>query len=86
MASYRIEVSATAERQLRKLPHADLARVIDAVRSLAHDPRPRGCRKLQGYADIYRIRVGSYRVLYSVDGTRIIITVLKVAHRKDAYR
>ena len=86
MASYSIEVSATAERQLRKLPRAEMIRVIRAVQSLADEPRPRGCRKLQGYDDAYRIRVGNYRVLYSVDGKKIIVTVLKIAHRRDAYR
>jgi mRNA interferase RelE/StbE len=86
MASYRIEVSATAEKQLKKLRRDDRVRVIRAVQSLANDPRPSGCRKLQGYDDVYRIRIGRYRVLYSIDGRRIIVTVLKVAHRRDLYR
>jgi mRNA interferase RelE/StbE len=86
MASYRIEVSATAEKQLRKLRKVDQIRVLRAVQALAIDPRPSGCRKLQGYEDVFRIRVGTYRVLYSIDGRRIIVTVLKVAHRKDVYR
>ncbi len=86
MASYRIEVSATAERQLKKLRRDDQVRVVRAVQNLAGDPRPLGCRKLQGHADVYRIRVGRYRVLYSIDGRRIIVSVLKIAHRKDVYR
>ena len=86
MASYRIEVSATAERQLKRLEHDDRVRVVRSVQALAAEPRPAGCRKLQGYDDVYRIRVGRYRVLYSIDGRRIIITVLKVAHRRDLYR
>lgn len=86
MASYRVEVSATAEKQLRKLRRPDQVRVLRAVQALASDPRPVGCRKLQGYDDVYRIRVGTFRVLYSIDGKRIIVTVLKVARRRDAYR
>ena len=86
MASYRIEVSAIAEKQLRKLGRDDRIRVIRAVQHLATDPRPSGCRKLQGYDDVYRIRIGGYRVLYSIDGKRIIVTVLKVARRRDVYR
>jgi mRNA interferase RelE/StbE len=86
MASYRIEVSATAERQLRRLGHEDRVRIVRAVQALAGEPRPPGCRKLQGYDDVFRIRVGKYRVLYSIDGRRIVITVLKVAQRKDVYR
>ena len=86
MASYRIEVSATAERQIKKLGREDQIRVVRAVQALANEPRPSGCRKLQGYDDVYRIRIGRYRALYSIDGRRIIITVLKVAHRRDVYR
>jgi len=86
MARYRIEVSATAEKQLRKLGQADRVRVLRAVKELALEPRPTGCRKLQGYDDVFRIRVGTFRVLYSIDGRRIIVTVLKVANRKDVYR
>ena len=86
MASYRIEVSATAERQIKKLGREDQIRVIRAVQTLANEPRPSGCRKLQGYDDVYRIRIGRYRALYSIDGRRVIITVLKGAHRRDVYR
>jgi len=86
MANYKIEVSATAEKQLRKLEQADQVGILRAVQDLARDPRPSGCRKLQGYDDVFRIRVGKFRILYSIDGMRIIVTVLKVAHRKDVYR
>lgn len=86
MASYRIEVSATAEKQIKKLRHEDRVRVVKVVQSLADEPRPSGCRKLQGYDDVYRIRIGRYRVLYSIDGRRIVVTVLKVSHRGDVYR
>lgn len=86
MASYRIEVTATAEKQLEKIRGEDRLRIVRALLSLAVDSRPTGCRRLQGYEDVYRIRVGRYRVLYSIDGTRIIVTVLKVAHRRDLYR
>ena len=54
--------------------------------ALVDEPRPAGCRKVQGYDDVYRIRVGRIRVLYSIDGRRIIVTVLKVAHRREIYR
>ena len=86
MASYSIEVSATAEKQLRKLSQANRIRILRAVQGLAREPRPPGCRKLQGYHDVFRIRAGKFRILYSIDGRRIIVTVLKVGHRKDVYR
>ena len=56
------------------------------IRDLAADPHPPGMRKLQGYADVFRIRVGTYRVLYSVESARLVIVVLKVGQRKDVYR
>jgi mRNA interferase RelE/StbE len=86
MASYRIEVSATAERQIRKLPRPDQVRVVRVIQTLAADPRPSGCRKLSGYDDVFRVRVGRYRVLYSIEDRRLIIIVLKVGDRKDVYR
>ena len=86
MATYRIEVSATAERQIRKLPRADQVRVIRVIRTLATDPRPPGCRKLSGHNDVFRVRISRYRVLYSIEDRRLIIIVLKVGDRKDIYR
>lgn len=86
MASYRIEVSATAERQIRRLERRDQIRVLRAIRTLAATPRPRGCRKLRGYDDVFRIRVGTFRVLYSVEPARILVIILKVGQRKDIYR
>ena len=86
MASYRIEVSATAERQIRRLPRGDQLRVVRAIQALSTDPRPPGCRKLSGYEDVFRVRIGRYRVLYSIEGRRLVIIILKVGDRKDVYR
>jgi len=86
MAKYRVEVSATAERQIRKLQRQDQVRVLRAVSALASEPRPRGIRKLAGYEDLWRIRVGVLRVIYSIADRRLVIVVLKVGHRKDMYR
>jgi mRNA interferase RelE/StbE len=86
MAEYSIEVSATAERQLMKLSERDQHRVINVIKKLGVEPRPRGCRKLQGYDDIYRVRTGVFRILYSVEDDRLLVLVLKVGHRKGIYR
>ncbi len=86
MTEYRIEVSATAERQIRKLSGRDQQRVINVIKQLGVEPRPRGCRKLQGYDDIYRVRTGVFRILYSVEDGRLLILVMKVGHRKGIYR
>jgi len=86
MAEYSIEVSATAERQIMKLSERDRHRVINIIIKLGVEPRPRGCRKLQGYDDIYRVRTGVFRLLYSVEDDRLLVLVLKVGHRKGIYR
>ncbi len=83
MAGYEIEISRTAEKKLKKLPEAQQLRVVRAILPLAEEPRPRGSRKLTGYDDVYRIRVGRFRVLYSISESRLIILILKIGHRKD---
>ena len=86
MARYSIEISRTAEKQLKKLNRDDQRRVVKAIVALADDPHPRGSRSLTGYDDVFRIRVGPYRVLYSVSGKKLVIIILKIGHRKDVYR
>ena len=86
MKSYSVEISTTAEKQLRKLNRVELLRVVGAIQQLAHNPFPHGFRKLTGYDDLFRIRVGTFRVLYSVEKARLVVVVLKVGHRKDVYR
>jgi mRNA interferase RelE/StbE len=86
MARYKIEISRTAEKHLKKLPIDDQKRIVDAILELAEDAHPRGSRKLSGYEDVFRIRVGHYRILYSVSDTEVVIIILKLGHRKDVYR
>ncbi len=85
MARYSIEISRTAEKQLNKLDPDDQHRVAKAIIALADDPHPQGSRKLSGYEDVFRIRVGQCRVLYSVSGKKLVIIILKIGHRKDVY-
>jgi mRNA interferase RelE/StbE len=86
MSKYAIEVSATAEKQLRKLDFPALGRIVKSIKELASDPRPRGCKKLHGYEDVYRIRTGNLRIICSVDDRKLLIIILKVGHRKAIYR
>lgn len=62
-----------------------MPRIIVAVEALADEPRPQGCRKLVGSDDLYRIRVGDYRVIYSVDDRLLVVGVERVRHRKEVY-
>jgi mRNA interferase RelE/StbE len=86
MPRREVRISRSAERQLGRLPREDQLRVARAMLALAEEPFPRGARKLVGYDDVYRVRVGRYRVLYSVDDDALIVLVLKIGHRKDVYR
>jgi mRNA interferase RelE/StbE len=86
MSDYRIELSGTAEKQFRKFPKSAQQRLASVINSLAADPRPRGSRRLQGYEDVYRVRSGVYRIIYSIVDKRLLIIVLKIGHRKDTYR
>ena len=86
MARYNIEIARSAEKQLKKLPTDDRRRVVRAMVALGDDPFPAGSRQLTGYDDVSRIRVGVYRILYSVSGRTLLIINLKMGHRKDVYR
>ncbi|MBI3073817.1 MAG: type II toxin-antitoxin system RelE/ParE family toxin [Deltaproteobacteria bacterium] len=84
--TYSVEVSRTAERQIRSLDRPVQVRVLRVIMALSVNPRPAGHKKLAGYDDVFRIRVGDYRVLYSIDGRQLVVIVLKVGHRRAIYR
>ncbi|MCE7005208.1 type II toxin-antitoxin system RelE/ParE family toxin [Kibdelosporangium philippinense] len=84
---YEIEWTAAALRELRKLDRQTVRRIVLAVTTLGADPRPSGCRALSGQpAGVRRIRVGDYRIVYQVDDGKILVTVVRVAHRREVYR
>ena len=83
---YELLLERQAERDLKKLPAEIFHRVIHELKGLAQIPRPPGCRKLTGFEDNYRIRVGDYRVLYEIDDKSCQLRILKIGHRKDVYR
>jgi mRNA interferase RelE/StbE len=83
---YKLIISPTAEKQMRRLPAKIHDRVLSALEQLRLHPRPRGCVKLEGEDDLWRIRVGDYRIVYSIEDEKLIILVVRVAHRKDVYR
>ncbi|MGH8222229.1 MAG: type II toxin-antitoxin system RelE family toxin [Woeseiaceae bacterium] len=87
MAGYRVLIKSSAGRELERLgAKADRTRLVDRILALADDPRPRGCEKLAGYSDRFRIRQGSFRVVYLVDDQMRKVTIFKVGDRKDIYR
>jgi mRNA interferase RelE/StbE len=86
MANYRIEISSTAEKALKKIPKKDLIKIVESIQILAINPFPEGCRKLTGEEGTYRIRQGNFRIIYEVEGKKLKVLVLKIGHRKDIYR
>ncbi len=85
MALFEIRWKKSAKAELRKLPTPVIQRIIKAVENLAIYPYPQGCRKIQGTAHTYRIRIGDYRVLYSVTSSLLLIDIIRAGHRKDVY-
>jgi mRNA interferase RelE/StbE len=83
---YAIEFASSASREFKALDRAIQRRIATHIDELAANPFPPGSKKLQGGTDQYRIRIGDYRVIYRVDGKRVTILVLKIAHRREVYR
>ena len=83
--SYSIEILRVAQKQLARIDRTQQQRIIAAIRSLADDPRPSGCKKLSG-RPAWRIRIGSYRVIYEIQDDRLLVLVVTIGDRKDVYR
>lgn len=79
---YNIIIEKHALKELEQFPKKDNQKIVKAIDNLASDPRPNGCKKLKG---IWRIRIGNYRVLYSIDGEIKIVEIGKIGHRKNIY-
>ncbi len=85
MAGYEIFFRESVWKELKKIPKADLKKILSRIEQLGNDPRPMGCEKLTGH-ELYRIRQGNYRIVYSIQDNELTVWVVKVGHRKDVYR
>jgi len=85
MARYRVIVKESVSKDLKKIPKKDVIRILSAIRTLAENPRPPQSKKLSGQ-DRYRLRQGSYRILYSIEDDLLIVCVVKVGNRRDVYQ
>ena len=86
MARYDVFIKPSALKELEAVDSKkDRQRIVRAILSLAQDPRPSGCRKLSG-RDKYRLRSGQYRIVYAVQDAILVVTIMKVGHRRDVYR
>jgi mRNA interferase RelE/StbE len=82
---YNVIISKKVKKELDNIPKVYLKSILRVLKELETTPRPNGYRKLKGYEDLYRIRTGVYRIIYSIEENILRIEVLKVSHRKDAY-
>jgi mRNA interferase RelE/StbE len=86
MGEYAITFARSARRELESLDAAVVRRLFPRIEGLARNPRPQNCVKLRGRHNLWRMRVGDYRVVYAVDDDNRAVDIVAVRHRKDAYR
>ena len=85
MANYALELKSSAQKELDALDNALFTRIDRKILALAKNPRPAGCKKLSGYKDHWRIRGGDWRVVYVIDDPRALVSITRVAHRREVY-
>lgn len=81
---YKIELTRAAHRELAALQKNVLKRVDAKIQSLSENPHPHGVKKLED--NLFRVRVGDYRIIYQVEPARIVIVVVRIRHRREVYR
>lgn len=84
--AYQVEITPAAKRQIKKLVKQTQELIIQRLEQLAVNPRPPGVLKMEGEENLYRVRVGDYRIIYELQDRVLLIVVVKVAHRGDVYR
>ena len=87
VASYSVFIKTSAAKELEAVePRGVRSKIVSRIQALGRNPRPPGCQKLAGESERYRIRQGSYRVVYGVNDERRTVEVVKIGHRSDVYR
>jgi mRNA interferase RelE/StbE len=84
--AYRVVVEDAAARTIRKLSRPTQRQVVAKAEALGQNPRPPGCKKLEGAEDLYRVRAGDYRIVYRIADRILVVSVIRVAPRSEAYR
>ncbi len=85
MVNYSVVVKSSAQKELDALDDAVFRRIDRRILALAENPRPAGCKKLKGYKDQWRVRIGDWRVVYVVDDSIKRVSITRVAHRREVY-
>jgi len=86
MSGYKITFARSARKELQSFPIDVAERVLEKIESLAENARPPGCKKLSGGMNLWRLRVGQYRIVYKIDDNAGIVDVVIIRHRRDVYR
>ncbi|MBA1438498.1 MAG: type II toxin-antitoxin system RelE/ParE family toxin [Epsilonproteobacteria bacterium] len=86
MVSYKIRWKTSAKKELKKIDKLEIPKILDAIEKLANDPYPISHKRLLGTEHTFRIRIGNYRVIYSIENKQLAIEIIRVRHRKEAYR
>jgi mRNA interferase RelE/StbE len=82
---YTLAFKASARKELEALPNIALTRILTKLETLTQNPRPVGCKKLKGFKNYWRVRVGDWRVVYVIEDPAKAVTVTRIAHRRDVY-
>ena len=85
MKTYRVETVPAVLKQLKRIPKNDQKKILSAIEAFARDPRPQGFKKLVYYTDFFRFRVGNYRIIYQIFDDVLLVSVVEVTDRRDAY-
>jgi mRNA interferase RelE/StbE len=85
VAKYAVEIKPSARRELERLTSKVIERIFPRIEGLGLEPRPAGCKKLKGGQQDWRIRVGDYRVVYTIDDPKLRVSVTRIRHRSDVY-
>ena len=86
MALFEIRWKASAKKELKKIDKVEIKKIISEIEKLSLEPYPTNHKKILGTEHIFRIKIGNYRVIYSIENQQLIIEIIRVRHRKEAYR
>lgn len=85
MKVYRVEIAPAVRKRIKRIPKADKKKILDAIELLGDNPRPHGYKKLVGFSEFFRFRIGNYRIIYKIYDDILLVAVVEVADRRDAY-
>ena len=85
MKRYSVVLTKSAEKELYKLPTEAILKIVAALKGLEENPRPEGCKKLKGFKNLWRIRIGNYRAIYYIEDIILLVDVRDIGNRKDIY-